>query len=119
MVEVVELANNALLGRICKRLRKSAVSVLDGVLLAEFPQLTLFPRVSKTSETNLGYGLAILREHFFKHRFFEHDELVILTLMKGDEGVKSGEERTDGLLLSLRFRQGHHRVKEVIRRNIE
>ena len=54
--------------------------------------LTLFPRVSKTSETNLGYRLAILREHFFKHRFFEHDELVILTLMKGDEVIKVGEE---------------------------
>ena len=46
MVEVVELANNALLSRICKRLRKSAVSVLGGFLLAEFPQLTLFPRWS-------------------------------------------------------------------------
>ncbi len=30
--------------------------------------------------------------------------------MKGDEVVKSGEERTDGLLLSLRFRKGHHGV---------
>ena len=100
MVEVVELANNALLGRICKRLRKSTVSVLDGVLLAEFPQLTLFPRVSKTSETNLGYRLAILREHFFKHRFFEHDELVILTLMKGDEGIKLRKAVSDSLLFS-------------------
>jgi type I restriction enzyme S subunit len=46
MVEVVELADDALLGRICKRLRKSAVSVLGGYLLAEFTQLTLFPRWS-------------------------------------------------------------------------
>ena len=46
MVEVVELADNALLSRICKRLRKSAVSVLGGSLLAEFSQLTLFPRWS-------------------------------------------------------------------------
>ena len=61
--------------------------------------LTLFPRVSKTSETNLGYGLAILREHFFKHRFFEHDELVILTLMKGDERVKVTQHKADFLLL--------------------
>lgn len=43
MVEVVELTDDALLGRICKRLRKTAVSVLGGYLLAEFPQLTLFP----------------------------------------------------------------------------
>ena len=43
MVEVVELTDDALLGRICKRLRKSAVSVLGGYLLAEFTQLTLFP----------------------------------------------------------------------------
>ena len=58
--------------------------------IRNIPKLTLFPRVSKTSETNLGYRLAILREHFFKHRLFEHDELVILTLMKGDEVVKLG-----------------------------
>ena len=72
--------------------------------------LTLFPRVSKTSETNLGYGLAILREHFFKHRFFEHDELVILTLMKGDEVVKTGEEGADDLLL-LKRNWYTHRIK--------
>ena len=46
MVEVVELTDDALLGRICKRLRKTAVSVLGGYLLAEFSQLTLFPRWS-------------------------------------------------------------------------
>ncbi|GDZ30835.1 hypothetical protein MCC01978_13870 [Bifidobacteriaceae bacterium MCC01978] len=61
--------------------------------------LTLFPRVSKTSETNLGYRLAILWEHFFKHRLFEHDELVILTLMKGDERVKVTQHKADFLLL--------------------
>lgn len=48
MVEVVELADDALLGRICKRLRKTAVSVLGGYLLAEFTQLTLFPRWSRS-----------------------------------------------------------------------
>lgn len=48
MVEVVELTDDALLGRICKRLRKTAVSVLGGYLLAEFPQLTLFPRWSRS-----------------------------------------------------------------------
>ena len=66
----------------------------------KFPQLTLFPRVSKTSETNLGYRLAILWEHFFKHRLFEHDELVILTLMKGDEGVELSKELANFFLLS-------------------
>ena len=49
MVEVVELTDDALLGRICKRLRKTAVSVLGGYLLAEFTQLTLFPRWSRSS----------------------------------------------------------------------
>ena len=48
VIEVVELTDNALLGRIRKGLRKSAVSVLGGFLLTEFPQLTLFPRVSET-----------------------------------------------------------------------
>ena len=43
MVEVVELTDDALLCRICKRLRKTAISVLGGYLLAEFTQLTLFP----------------------------------------------------------------------------
>lgn len=43
VVEVVELTNNALLSRICKRLRKGAVNVLGGFLLAELSQLTLFP----------------------------------------------------------------------------
>lgn len=46
MVEVVELTDDALLCRICKRLRKTAISVLGGYLLAEFTQLTLFPRWS-------------------------------------------------------------------------
>ena len=57
-----------------------------------FTQLTLFPRVSKTSKANFGYRLTIFREHFFKHRFFKDDKLVILTLMKGDEVIKVGEE---------------------------
>ncbi len=57
-------------------------------VIKQFAQLTLFPRVSKTSKANFGYRFAILREHFFKHRFFEDDELVILTLMKGDEAIK-------------------------------
>ena len=48
MVKVVELTNDTLLSRICKRLRKSAISVLGGSLLAEFPQLTLFPRWSRS-----------------------------------------------------------------------
>ena len=52
MVEVVELTNNALLSRICKRLRKSAVSVLGGFLLAELSQLTLFPSGYLSQETS-------------------------------------------------------------------
>ena len=61
--------------------------------------LTLFPRVSKTSKANFGYRLTIFREHFFKHRFFKDDKLVILTLMKGDEVVKVAEERANLSLL--------------------
>ena len=76
VVEVVELANNALLSRICKRLRKSAVSVLGGFLLAEFSQLTLFPgeRLSECWPS-------------------------ALTLMKGDEGVEMRHHRGDFTLL--------------------
>ena len=54
----------------------------------QLTELTLFPRVSKTSKANFGYRLTIFREHFFKHRFFKDDKLVILTLMKGDEVVE-------------------------------
>ena len=56
--------------------------------IRNIPKLTLFPRVSKTSKANFGYRLTIFREHFFKHRFFKDDKLVILTLMKGDEVVE-------------------------------
>ncbi len=52
MVEVVELTDDALLGRICKRLRKTAVSVLGGYLLTEFSQLTLFPSGYSRQETS-------------------------------------------------------------------
>jgi len=79
-----------------------------------FAQLTLFPRVSKTSETNLGYGLAILREHFFKHRFFKDDKLVILTLMKGDEGVETGKESANSALLGNITRKSNSQIMYVI-----
>ena len=67
---------------------------------AKLPQLTLFPRVSKTSKANFGYRLTIFREHFFKHRFFKDDKLVILTLMKGDEVVELSKELANFFLLS-------------------
>ena len=69
-------------------------------VIKQFAQLTLFPRVSKTSKANFGYRFAILREHFFKHRFFEDDELVILTLMKGDEVVETGKEGAYSILFT-------------------
>ena len=59
--------------------------------IRNIPKLTLFPRVSKTSKANFGYRLTIFREHFFKHRFFKDDKLVILTLMKGDEVIELRE----------------------------
>ena len=71
----------------------------SGKRIRHIAQLTLFPRVSKTSKANFGYRLTIFREHFFKHRFFKDDKLVILTLMKGDEGVETREKCTNGLLL--------------------
>ena len=32
---------------------RQVISIFFGMLLKQFPQLTLFPRVSETSETNL------------------------------------------------------------------
>ncbi len=65
-----------------------------------FPKLTLFPSVSKTGEANFGYQLAIFRKHFFQHRFLDVHELVILTLMKGDEVIQSVKEIRNSLLLA-------------------
>ena len=64
-----------------------------------FPQLTLFPRVSETSETNLRIQGTPFREHLVEHGFFQYAELVILTLMKGDERIQTVEERADSALL--------------------
>ena len=67
--------------------------------LKMLPQLTLFPRVSETGETNLRIQGTPFREHFVEHGFFQHAKLVILTLMKGDERVQTVEERADSALL--------------------
>ena len=66
---------------------------------SKLTQLTLFPRVSETSETNLRIQGTPFREHLVEHGFFQYAELVILTLMKGDERVQTVEERTDSALL--------------------
>ena len=54
-------------------------------LLEQFPQLTLLPMVSETGKTNLRIQGTPFREHLVEHGFFQYAELVILTLMKGDE----------------------------------
>ena len=77
--------------------------------LKMLPQLTLFPRVSETGETNLRIQGTPFREHFVEHGFFQHAKLVILTLMKGDERVQMVEERADSALLH----QGWQRQKEI------
>ncbi len=69
------------------------------MLFIQFPQLTLFPRVSETGKTNLRIQRTPFREHFVEHGFFQHAKLVILTLMKGDERVQTVEERADSVLL--------------------
>ena len=71
----------------------------SGKRIRHIAQLTLFPRVSKTSKANFGYRLTIFREHFFKHRFFKDDKLVILTLMKGDEGIEVAKKLAKPALL--------------------
>lgn len=82
MVEVVELTDDALLGRICKRLRKSAVSVLGGYLLAEFPQLTLFPSgypnwtTPSWEQRKLGdFGSVEMCKRIYKEQTSEHGEV--------------------------------------------
>ena len=80
-----------------------------------FPQLTLFPRVSETSETNLRIQGTPFREHLVEHGFFQYAELVILTLMKGDERVQTVEERADLLLFTHSFR---HQKNELTKRRI-
>ena len=53
-----------------------------------FSQLTLFPRVSKTTETKLRESRAIARKHFVKQCLLKNNESIVLTLMKGDEVVE-------------------------------
>ena len=87
-ISVMDIASSTILAIRTGTCKSVALQELEAV-----PKLTLFPRVSKTSKANFGYRLTIFREHFFKHRFFKDDKLVILTLMKGDEVVKVGEEQ--------------------------
>ena len=51
-------------------------------------ELTLFPRVSETLEANFGLGLAGFRKHLVEHRSLHRAQLVVLTLMKGDEVIE-------------------------------
>ena len=59
---------------------------------AHVPQLTLFPRFSESGEAEFGNIGAGLRKHLLKERLLQRRELVVLTLMKGDEAVEAGEE---------------------------
>jgi len=45
--------------------------------------------------------------------------VVVLTLMKGDEGVQASEERADQVLFGLLFGNDQLALKKVIRRNIK
>ena len=89
MVEVVELADDALLCRICKRLRKTAVSVLGGYLLAEFTKLTLFPRWNRSiwmtawEQRKLNEYLETSREKNESCHFGKDDVLSV----SGDYGI--------------------------------
>ena len=69
--------------------------------LGNNPQLTLFPRVSKTTETKLRESRAIARKHFVKQCLLKNNESIVLTLMKGDEVVEGSEELTNPTLLCL------------------
>ena len=58
---------------------------------SQLAQLTLFPRVSKTTETKLRESRAIARKHFVKQCLLKNNESIVLTLMKGDEVVETVE----------------------------
>ncbi len=61
-------------------------------------QLTMFPTISKSSEPYFRLISTILGKHFFQHRLFDFSQFVILTLMKGDKGIKITEIVSDSLL---------------------
>lgn len=90
MVEVVELTDDALLGRICKRLRKTAVSVLGGYLLAEFSQLTLFPSGYSRQETS-SWEQRKLGEIFEEYSEKNRADLPPLTIIQGGGTVYRDE----------------------------
>ena len=63
-----------------------------------FTQLTLFPSVSKTAESDLRHIGTISREHSLQKRAFHFVQFVKLTLMKGDKEVEFIEKRSYFLL---------------------
>ena len=69
---------------------------------SELAQLTLFPRVRKTGKTNFGLSFTRLGEHLIKHRFLQLNELVMLTLMKGDKVIEMENNRRYALLFAFR-----------------
>ena len=58
-------------------------------------KLPLFPCISKTSETDFGFILTILREHFFKQGFLDVNRLVMFSLVKVKYYIKIGEQLAD------------------------
>ena len=71
--------------------------------MSYFPQPTLFPRVSKTGETELWHVRPFFWKHFLEQALFQFFDMIQLTLMKGDERVEPLEEAADlGLLIYRR-----------------
>ena len=66
--------------------------------MSYFPQPTLFPRVSKTGETELWHVRPFFWKHFLEQALFQFFDMIQLTLMKGDELVELLEK---GANLSL------------------
>ena len=117
-VEKSSLIHQAVLSRNGKRKIGIAVLILSGNPTCNFPQLTLFPRVSETSETNLRIQGTPFREHLVEHGFFQYAELVILTLMKGDERVQTVEERADSTLF-FSTRHMNFALQELVKKEVE
>ena len=84
---------------------------------AELPQLTLFPRFSESGEAEFGNIGAGLREHLLEERLLQSRELVVLTLMKGDEAVEASEETADGYLFR-HIREIYCALKELARNQL-
>ena len=83
-IEEILLRNNPIFCGVCENLVNYHILIFSSNFLRDFSELTLFPSIGKSRETDLRNSFPTFRKHFLKQRFFEQFHALKLTLMKGD-----------------------------------